>query len=277
MMRIVETHADRTPNPRAAGTSRVIVAVAVFLLALLPDPARGAEPFDQNHVRYARVLAAVVKDARVDYAKLKANPAELDAYLKEIAAVPGVEFSKWSETNRLALLINLYNAQTLRLIVNHYPLKSIRSIGLLPGAAWREPNVRFGGQILTLDQLEHKIIRVEYRDPRIHFALVCAALGCPPLRSEPYVGARLGEQLDNQLRRFLAEPEKNRYDAAKNTLHLSPIFKWYAEEFTESAGSLALYVKPFLPDAQRSALTDPARVRVRFTDYNWALNVQPKP
>ncbi len=276
-MRIVESHTDRTPSPRAAGASRALVAVGVFLLALLPAPARAAEPFDQNHSRYARVLAAVVKDARVDYAKLKANPAELDAYLKEIAAVPGVEFSKWSETNRLALLINLYNAQTLRLIVNHYPLRSIRSIGLLPGAAWREPNVRFGGQIVTLDQLEHKIIRVEYRDPRIHFALVCAAIGCPPLRSEPYVGARLGEQLDNQLRRFLAEPEKNRYEATKNTLHLSPIFKWYADEFTESAGSLALYVRPYLPEAQRGVLTDPARVKVRFTDYNWALNVQPKP
>jgi Protein of unknown function, DUF547 len=276
-MRIVESHTDRTPSPRAAGASRVIVALGVFLHALLPASARAAEPFDQKHERFARVLAAVVKDARVDYAKLKANPAELDAYLKEIAAVPAVEFSKWSETNRLALLINLYNAQTLRLIVNHYPLKSIRSIGLLPGAAWREPNVRFGGQILTLDHLEHRIIRAEYREPRIHFALVCAAISCPPLRSEPFVGARLGEQLDDQLRQFLAAPEKNRYDAAKNTLHLSPIFKWYAGEFTESAGSLALYVKPFLPDAQRGVLTDPASVKVRFTDYNWALNAQPKP
>jgi hypothetical protein len=118
---------------------------------------------------------------------------------------------------------------------------------------------------------------VEYREPRIHFALVCAAIGCPPLRSEPYVGARLGEQLDDQLRRFLAEPEKNRYDATKNTLHLSPIFKWYAADFTEPAGSLVLYVKPFLPEAQHTALTDPARVKVRFTDYNWALNAQPKP
>ncbi len=276
-MRIVESHTDRTPSPRATGASRALVAVGVFLLALLPAPARAAEPFDQNHARYARVLAAVVKDARVDYAKLKADPTELDVYLKAVASVPGAEFARWSEADRLALLINLYNAQTLRLIVNHYPLKSIRSIGLLPGAAWRESNVRLGGRIMTLEDLEHGIIRVEYREPRIHFALVCAAIGCPPLRSEPYVGARLGKQLDDQLRQFLAAPEKNRYDAAKNTLHLSPIFKWYAADFTESAGSLALYVKPFLPEAQRSALTDPARVKVRFTDYNWALNVQPKP
>ena len=276
-MSIIESQTDRTPGARAVRTTSAMAFIVVFLLVLLPSPARADEPFDQTHARYARVLAAVVKDARVDYAKLKADPTELDAYLKAVASVPGAEFARWSEADRLALLINLYNAQTLRLIVNHYPLKSIRSIGLLPGAAWRESTVRFGGRIMTLGDLEHGMIRVEYREPRIHFALVCAAIGCPPLRSEPYVGARLGKQLDDQLRGFLAAPEKNRYDAAKNTLHLSPIFKWYATDFTEPAGSLALYVKPFLPEAQRSAFTDPAGVKVRFTEYNWALNVQPKP
>jgi len=220
------------------------------------------------------VPAAVVQNGRVDYAKLNAAPAELDSYLKEIAAVPAAEFARWPEADRLALLINLYNAQTLRLIINHYPLKSIRSIGTLPGAAWRELIVRQGGRIMTLDHLENKVIRVEYNEPRIHFALVCAAVSCPPLRSEPYTGARLDAQLAEQTTVFLATPELNRYDAATGTLHLSPIFKWYAEDFTKPAGSLAAYVKPFLPAAQRAALTDPAKVKVKFTDYDWALNAQ---
>jgi hypothetical protein len=234
--------------------------------------ARGAGSFDQSHARLGGVLAAVVQNGRVDYAKLKAAPDELDSYLKEIAAVPAAEFARWPEADRLALLINLYNAQTLRLIINHYPLKSIRSIGTLPGAAWRELIVRQGGRIMTLDHLENKVIRVEYNEPRIHFALVCAAVSCPPLRGEPYTGARLDAQLAEQTTAFLATSELNRYDAATGTLYLSPIFKWYAEDFTKPAGSLAAYVKPFLPAAQRAVLTDPAKVKVKFTDYNWALN-----
>lgn len=242
------------------------------LLAFAALAARAADAFDQTHARFGRVLTACVTNARVDYAKLKADPAELDAYLKEIAAVPAAEFARWAEGDRLALLLNLYNAQTLRLIITHYPVKSIRDIGALSGAAWREPIVRHGGQVMTLDHLEHQLIRVDYREPRIHFALVCAAVSCPPLRAEPFAGARLQAQLDDQARIFLAAAETNRFDAKSGTLHLSPIFKWYEKDFTPSAGSLAAYVKPFLPEAQRNALTDPAKATVKFTDYDWALN-----
>ena len=261
------------PHVQRSFRARILPLVA-FVLTLFSIHGRAAETFDQSHARFARVLAATVKDARVDYAKLKAAPAELDAYLKEIESVPAAEFAKWGKAERLALLLNLYNAQTLRLIVDHYPVKSIRSIGTLPGAAWRELGVRFGGQMLSLDHLENKVIRVEYREPRIHFALVCAAVSCPPLRSEPYVGARLNEQLDDQARKFLATPESNRFDAAKNTLYLSEIFKWYGDDFTKAAGSPAMYVKPFLPKAQRDALADPAKAKVKFTDYDWDLNVR---
>jgi len=249
--------------------------VSLLLLVLFAAVTSGAaEEFDRSHARFGRVLTAFVKNANVDYAKLKADPAELDAYLREIAAVPAAEFARWPEADRLALLINLYNAQTLRLIINYYPLKSIRDIGTLPGAAWREMIVRQGGLIMTLNHLQNKVIRVEYHEPRIHFALVCAAVGCPPLRGEPYVGARLDAQLDGQTAIFLAESGKNRFDAATGTLHLSPIFKWYDEDFIKPAGSLAAYVKPFLPDAQRVALGEPAKVKVKFTDYDWALNEQ---
>lgn len=248
--------------------------IVMFVLTLLSISSPAAEPFDQTHGKYARVLAATVRDGRVDYAKLKAAPAELDAYLKDAGDVSAADFSKWNKGERLALLLNLYNAQTLRLIVDNYPLKTIRSIGIMPGAAWRGLIVRFGGQMMSLEHLENKIIRPEYKEPRIHFALVCAAVSCPPLRGEPYVGSRLGEQLDDQARRFLATAESNRFDAARNTLHLSQIFDWYKADFTSSAGSVANYVKPFLPKPQRDALADPAKVKVQFTDYDWALNVR---
>ena len=247
-----------------------------MLLALIVSLHAQAAEFDQSHALFDQVLKTYVKDARVNYPALKAQPGELNHYLEELANIPPAAFERWPENERLACLINLYNATTLKLIVDNYPLKSIRNLGVLPGAAWREFTVRFGGQLLTLDHLENKIIRVQYHEPRIHFALVCAALGCPPLRSEAYTGARLNEQLDEQARQFFNQPGKNRFDAAKNTLYLSPIFKWYEADFTKPAGSLAAYAKTFLPEAQRAALTEVDKVKVRFTDYDWALNEPPK-
>jgi hypothetical protein len=229
----------------------------------------GAE-FDQSHSRYAKVLTKYVKNARVNYAGLKKDPTDLDAYLKAIATVRPDEFKTWSKDQQLALLLNLYNAHTLKLIINHYPLDSIRDIGLLPGAAWRIQDVRFGGQLLTLDHLEHKIIRADYDEPRIHFALVCAALSCPPLRSEPYVAAKLDAQLEEQARLFLADSSKNRFDPGTNTLWLSAIFDWYQEDF----GDLKSYAADFLPEKSAEALRQADEVNVKFRDYDWSLNSQ---
>lgn len=247
----------------------LLLAIAVFILT---GAAPAAVPFDQTHARFARVLSNFVANARVDYSRLKASPADLDAYLTEIAAVKSDEFAAWPKEDRLALHVNLYNAQTLRLIIDHYPVKSIRSIGVLPGAAWRELVVRFGGQVMSLDHLENKIIRVEYAEPRIHFALVCAAMSCPPLRAEPYLGARLPAQLDDQARRFLETKAKNRFDEATGTLWLSPIFEWYDGDFTTNGRTLEDYVKPLLPQVSATALGRATKVKIRYTDYDWTLN-----
>jgi hypothetical protein len=231
-----------------------------------------AAGFDQTHALYARVLSNFVSNGQVDYAQLKSGPEELDAYLNNLAAVRPEDFTGWPRENRLALLLNLYDARTLRLIIDHYPLKTIRDIGVLPGAAWRQLLVRFGGQLMTLSHLENDIIRAEYREPRIHFALVCAALGCPILRSEPYTGDRLAAQLDDQANQFLRTPERNRFDSTTGILWLSPIFKWYKDDFTDSAGSLSAYVKPFLPKEVREAIDQSSKVQVRYTEYDWRLN-----
>ena len=114
--------------------------------------------------------------------------------------------------------------------------------------------MRLFGQVTTLDQLEHGIIRKDYAEARAHFALVCAARGCPPLRANAFVGAKLDAQLDEQGKIFLGQSEKNRVDAAKRTLHLSPIFKWFAGDFEAAAGSVEKFVAPFLPEAARTAL-----------------------
>jgi len=219
------------------------------------------------------LLKERVRDGWVEYAMLKAHPEPLRGYLDQLAGVSERDFQSWPEKDRLAFLVNLYNATTLQLIVDNYPIKSIRSIGWLPGAAWKKDVVRAFGRVLTLDDVEHGIIRKEYHDARAHFALVCAARGCPPLRAEAFVGARLDEQLDEQGRIFLGQAHKNRVDAAARVVHLSPIFKWFSEDFETQAGSVLKFVAPFFSAESSRALAG-GEFKIEFTDYDWSLNDQ---
>ena len=265
--------------PRFDGVGRVprgpfAPTLLILALGILVGALKGAaeDAFDRTHSQFQRVLNDAASQAGVDYARLKSAPDLLNTYLGEIASLDAKSFSTWDRWDRMALLINLYNATTLRVIRDHYPVRSIRSIGILPGAAWREPEVRFAGQSMSLDHLEHKILRPDYGEPRVHFALVCAARGCPPLRLEPYRGKELDQQLDDQARKFLAQSDKNRFEPKTGVLWLSPIFKWYGKDFSPSEEGLAAYVRPFLASSTRSNLEGAGTVRIEFTDYNWDLN-----
>lgn len=252
--------------------SRAFRAAVVWIAVAVPL----ARAFDHSHVELTGMLRGAVSDEAVDYRALRANPAALDGYLDRLAAVTAGEFDGWAATDRLAFLINLYNAATLRLIVDHYPVKSIRSIGLLPGSAWKRDVVRLFGRKVSLDHVEHEIIRKQYRDARVHFALVCAAKGCPPLRAEAYVGVRLNAQLDEQGRAFLGTRAKNRVDVTARTLHLSPLFKWFAGDFEAEAGSVPAFVAAFLPNEQSQAVRG-GGFTVAYTDYDWSLNDRSRP
>lgn len=240
----------------------------------LPWVAASAADFDHAHTAYARVLEQFVSTNGVDYSALKARPVDLNTYLDEIARVTEDEFKGWSEPQQLALLVNLYNAATLRLVIDHYPVTGIRKIGGWFTSPWELPVVRLWGLTNSLDWLEHGIIRPRYAEPRIHFAVVCAAQGCPPLRREPFLAPRLEEQLDDQTRQFLAQRDKNRLDVATRTLHLSPIFKWYREDFETDGDELPQFLRPYFDEPKARVLDDP-KLRIRFTDYDWSLNEAP--
>lgn len=233
-----------------------------------------AAEFDSSHALFDAVLKQSVKDARVDYAGLKARPQELNGYLSQVAAVSRTTFKGWTEPAQIAFLVNAYNAYTLKLIVDHYPLKSIKDIGNFLSGPWDQPAVRLFGQVTTLGQLEHGILRKDYDEPRIHFALVCAAKGCPPLRAEAYTGARLEVQLVDQARQFLAQPDKNRIAGADRTIHLSPIFKWYAGDFEKGHGSVVAALRPYWPGTSGALASED--LKVRYTTYDWSLNAQAK-
>ncbi len=227
--------------------------------------------FDHAHTLFAGVLQKHVKDGRVSYKDLKSAPEILNNYLDQMAAVQESEFQKWTGAKQLAFLINLYNASTLKLIIEHYPLRSIKDIGNILKGPWDQPCVRLFGQSVTLNHLEHNIIRKKYRDPRIHFALVCAAKGCPPLRDEPYVSERIEEQFQDQGRRFLGSPQKNSVDITRKLVYLSPIFDWFEKDFTEKSGSVLSFVQPYFPSDQSRALLK-GNYGIKFTDYDWTLN-----
>lgn len=254
---------------RARVFARFLVGVALTLI--VSSHGQAAE-FDQSHSVFGTVLKAYVKDARVNYSPLKSNPQDLDRYLAQVAAVSEPEFKQWNEKQQIAFLINAYNAYTLRLIVDHYPVKGIKDIGGVFSGPWDQPIVHLFGRTLTLNTVEHKMLRKDYSEPRIHFALVCAAKGCPPLRGEPFVATRLDEQLDDQARQFLADARKNRVAAGERTAYVSPIFKWYGEDFEKKSGSVLKALQPYWPAKDRPA----GDYKIGYTDYDWSLNEQGK-
>jgi hypothetical protein len=241
---------------------------------------------------YQAVLKSVDKTGMVDYRSLKRNRADLDRFADLLDTLTKATYESWDEQEKVSFWLNAYNGLTLLAIVDHYPiqssfLKSFRfpenSIRQISGV-WDSITFPVMGEPTTLDQIEHQILRKEFDEPRIHVALVCAAMGCPPLRNEPYEGVRLGEQLDDQSRRFLENPEKFRIDRSSNTIYLSKIFDWFGDDFMnrypgERSGSdlgessVLEFVSRYIPPDDVKYLRS-GNYRVKYLDYDWSLNEQ---
>lgn len=262
---------------RARFAAAFATALVMFapLAAAEDRKAACAEEFDHAHCAWSAILQEYVSRGNVDYAGLKSRGASaLDAYLKKLEAVCESDYAKWSRDQRLAYWINAYNAYTVRLILNHHPLESIRSIGVLPGAAFRKtfiPLDSLRGRTLSLNDIEHEILRKEFKEPRIHFALVCASKGCPPLPSKAFQAGTLGKQLEAATRSFLADEKKNRFDPADRTLRLSPIFKWFREDFERDGSNLVEFVAKH-SDPETARALRRGEIEVEFGDYDWSLN-----
>jgi len=218
-----------------------------------------AQEFDWQ--TYDKLLKTFVENGRVDYQGLKADPVPLMKHLILAGRVPEKAFKSWSEKQQLAFLINLYNASTLQLIVDHYPVKSIKKIKHRFKGPWDQPVVPLFGKKITLNELEHENIRPKYNDPRVHIALVCAAKGCPILRSEAYIAEKLDDQLDDQSRQYLASPAGLMMNRAKGTVRISSIFKWYGSDFSS--------VTEFIEKQSGKSLNG---LNIRYLKYDWSLN-----
>ncbi len=218
-----------------------------------------------RHETFTAVLSEHVLDGAVDYAAIKSD-SRFSAYLEMLQKTDPAGIKNGNE--RLAFWINAYNAFTIKLVIDHWPVNSIRDINKDGEGPWRLVWIEIAGKKYSLDEIEHEIIRKEFDEPRIHAALVCAAESCPPLRREAYTGKRLDAQLEDNMLVFLRDSTKNKYDPKSNTLYLSEVFNWFGVDFEKKHGSAAKYVLKTLK------LSPPSAPAVEYLPYSWNLNTK---
>lgn len=260
----------------------------VFLIAATAAAPARAEDFDHGHGAWSALLRMHVlpidggKASQVRYAAMAADRPALQAYLRALSAVSAPAFERFAKAEQMAFLINAYNAYTIELVLTRYPqLASIKDLGSVLRSPWTHKFVPLLGTTMSLDGIEHDTLRApgRYDDPRIHFAVNCASVGCPPLREEAFIAERLDAQLDEQARRFMSDRSRNRWNAAGRRLEVSKIFDWYAEDFRRGhrgiASAAAFYARH--ADVLADAAADRERIRTRradvsYLDYDWSLN-----
>jgi hypothetical protein len=257
--------------------------LVVLLLGLLAAGTAFAQ-FDHGYAGWDALVKKHVKwlpdnkQSRVDYAAFQADRAELKKVLDSLSALTSTEFDAWSAPQRMAFLINAYNAFTVELILTKYPdLKSIKDLGSFVQSPWKKKYFRLLGEEHHLDWIEHEQLRPNYADPRVHTAVNCASIGCPALRDEAFTATKLEAQLDDGMQRFLGDRTRNRVRAGK--LEVSAIFKWFREDFEKGHKGFARVEDVFAKYAAQLSddPTDQARLRsagmpVTHLDYDWSLN-----
>ncbi|GAB1267177.1 DUF547 domain-containing protein [Aurantivibrio infirmus] len=260
---------------------KLITSVLIFLMVSI-------DAFAQNisHLSWDRMLGEYVLSINegastgVDYEGFLKDRKKLKSYLDLLSAVQQEEFDTWAKPEQLAFLINAYNAWTVELILTKYPdLESIKDLGSIFKSPWKKKFVVLLGETRSLDDIEHNLIRGSgrYNEPRIHFAVNCASIGCPALRSEAYQGEKLEEQLEEATNSFLSDISRNRI--RDDELHVSSIFKWYRDDF-ESAWRGGKSLEEFLlsyKDALGLSQSQATKLKnnqidIEYLDYDWRLN-----
>lgn len=269
----------------------VVIAPLLFSTLLFSQISMAADAIPATteqalHQQWQALVSQHVKpinhgsSSAVDYAAMQLQRTQLQSYLKQLSSISQTQFDAWDKSTQLAMLINAYNAWTVELILTKYPdIESIKDLGGFFSSPWDKSFIPLLGKTRSLNDIEHKLIRGSdrYNDPRIHFAVNCASIGCPALLEEAYTGAKLEQQLDAQTKRFLADTSRNY--AKGDTIYLSAIFKWYGDDFTQGfAGAdsieafLLLYPNALQLNAVQQAAAKKQQLDIDFLDYNWSLN-----
>lgn len=264
---------------------RGAAGVALVVLLSAAGPAACAQDLP-DHAAFTAVLQRVVRGPLVHYAALAREPEGLDAYLAALAGTDSAALAAAPRAARLAFWINAYNACTVKLVIEHYPIRPaafpralVRALQGVPANSIRQIPETFtrafcdvAGAPRSLDGIEHEIIR-PMDEPRIHFAVNCAARSCPVLAPEAYEAARLDAQLDAAVRRFVENPEHYQLERRANgaVLRLNKVLDWYQQDFGDEAGVVA-FLLPYLPPEDAAYIRDHGPVRVEYAAYDWTLN-----
>lgn len=266
---------------------RTTSLLLVVSLGLFHGLANSNENVQTNlHDDWQMLLSEHVKSinnghsSELDYAALKQQRMLLKSYLTQLSAVTRSTFDAWPKSKQLAFLINAYNAWTAEFVLTKYPdLDSIKDLGSFFSSPWSKKFIPLLGEKVSLDNIEHDLIRGSgrYNDPRIHFAVNCASVGCPALREEAYTAAKLEQQLNEQAQRFLSDRSRNYVN--DDGLYLSSIFKWYGDDFKGDFRGMKTLEDFFLTYGDNQQLSDEHKLAlkkrnldIKFLDYDWSLN-----
>ena len=254
----------------AARLIRLCSLICVFFSAQALAFDHAHKDWDALLKKHVVVLAGGTA-SQLRYAGMARDRAALRKYLEDLSSTGEAEFAGWTRAQQIAFLINAYNAFTIEKILTRYPgIKSIWDFGKLFGNPFKDEFFFLLGRKASLDWIEHGNLRKRYREPRVHYALNCASIGCPMLREEAYVAGRLEAQLEEQASRFLSDRMRNRF--AGGRLELSRIFDWYREDFEPRAGYFAKYASLLADDAEGRKAIAAGSAPLAFLEYDWTLN-----
>jgi hypothetical protein len=253
-------------------------------VALTPATALAQSGFDHSYAAWNGLLRHHVrwlpdgKQSQVDYRGFANDRVALKQVLDALSGVSQSSFDGWSKPQQMAFLINAYNAFTVELILTRYPdLKSIKDLGSLLQTPWKKKFFTLLGEQRHLDWVEHEQLRPRYQEPRIHAAVNCASIGCPALRDEAFTAERLESQLEDGMRRFMADRTRNR--AQGDRVEVSMIFRWFREDFEQGHRGwrrvedvTAQYADLLTDDPAVREKLRRRELRVAHLDYDWSLN-----
>ncbi len=250
---------------------RIIILLTIFILS--------TNLYSQDqHSTFTEILKRNVSDGKVDYKGLLTEKS-FDIYLNQLKNTNPDTIK--NKNNKLAFWINAYNAFTLKIILDNYPLESINDLhsgGLIFGSIfsttiWDKDFIIINNGAISLGAIEHKILRKKFNEPRIHFAIVCASISCPPLRNEAFEGYKIDEQLTSQAKLFVNDVTRNKFDINKKEAELSKIFSWFDDDFGNDDDKVLLFISQFLPEELKSNITNNSTEwDIDYLSYNWNLN-----
>lgn len=223
----------------------------------------------QTHNIFIDILQKYVTNGLVNYKALKRDQ-DFEIYLNQLS---NTDPSKLSEKEELAFWINTYNAFTIKAILDYYPVKSINDIKFGEKSVWDEDFISINNKKHSLNEIEHKNLRVKFNEPRIHFAIVCASISCPELRNEAYEADKLEKQLQEQTVKFLRDKKRNSFDLKNKNANVSKIFEWFGEDFGKSDKDILMYISNFLlDDVWKDIKQNINEWTISYKKYDWNLN-----